>query len=262
MRDDAVSRSLRLFSRCVLGVVSILLTEVWWAVPTSADEGFNDCLEVRSQSDDPVVVNICQFAVDALVCCASGDGSGSCEGKGFSTLTIGSNESAIVPSCDGSGASESCRDPHVLGSVAHDASRGGFAWQCLDMTSFLSSRETEPRPLPDVIANNDERTEEGGFALAGAQLPGEDLRGIDFSGADLTNANLDGTNLFRVDMYGANCRGATFRDAYLQYTKLVGADLTDADLTGADMQGTRTREATFCNTTMSDGTINNDDCPP
>lgn len=255
--------SVRQFRRCAFGAASILLAAIWWAAPAWADDSIDHCLDVRGQPDGPHLVNSCPFPVNAFVCCFDKGTPGNCDDDKFLWLAVGPNDSERFPYCPNMGAGSGCRQPLFLESIAWDESQNAVvAGQCIHLSSILGTTETEPRPLPDVIANNDNRTADGSFALAGVQMSGEDLRGIDFSGADLSNANLDDSNLFRVEMTGANCRGATFRGAYLQYTKLVGADLTHADFTGADMQGTRTREATFCNTTMPDGTINNDDCPP
>ena len=53
--------------------------------------------------------------------------------------------------------------------------------------------------------------------------------------------------------------------ASLSYANLSGADLTEANLSRANLFDANLREAnvkgaTFCNTTMPDGTINNSGC--
>ena len=62
-------------------------------------------------------------------------------------------------------------------------------------------------------------------------------------------------------MSSSTMRSASFCDERTQAARLDGANLTNANLTGATPPdyGNGFR-AKFCNTTMPDGTINNDDC--
>ena len=48
--------------------------------------------------------------------------------------------------------------------------------------------------------------------------------------------------------------------ASLSYANLSGADLSRANLFDANLREANVKGATFCNTTMPDGTINNSDC--
>ena len=63
--------------------------------------------------------------------------------------------------------------------------------------------------------------------------------------ADLTNAKLSYANLSEANLVGANLRGAVLRFA----------DLSGANLSGADITRTLMNGATFCNTTMPDGSV-------
>jgi hypothetical protein len=69
------------------------------------------------------------------------------------------------------------------------------------------------------------------------------------SGASLTDANLSGANLNSADLSGVDLRGVD----------LSGVDLSDAAFA---TKAENLDRATFCNTTMPDGTVNNRDCPP
>ena len=82
--------------------------------------------------------------------------------------------------------------------------------------------------------------------LRGADLTGADLRKADLTGADLRQANLTNANLADTTLYQADLREA---------------DLTGANLTFADIEETKLEAATFCNTTMPDGSVNDESCP-
>ncbi len=95
--------------------------------------------------------------------------------------------------------------------------------------------------------------------LKNADLRDAVLIGADLSWADLRRANLSCTfnctlNRF-IKLVGANLRGAN----------LVGANLYAADLSGANLLGADLTDATlidtiFCETTMPDGSTNNEGC--
>ena len=67
---------------------------------------------------------------------------------------------------------------------------------------------------------------------------------------ECSECDLVRVNLYRAELVGVNLREANLKRAKIQY----------ADLTGADLLGTHVEEATFCKTTMPDGSINNQDC--
>ena len=75
-------------------------------------------------------------------------------------------------------------------------------------------------------------------------------------GCDLREANLELADLSRANLLEADLRGAN----------LSGTNLSEADLSGADLSGAQNWRAAslgytkFCNTTMPDGYINNQDC--
>jgi hypothetical protein len=101
--------------------------------------------------------------------------------------------------------------------------------------------------------------------LANTDLTGADLSDTDFTEADFTAANLTGANLSHDELYGAvfgraSLRNANLTDADLDKVDLMYADLTGANLTGATLDGLLDH-ATFCHTTMPNGSINNTDCP-
>ena len=57
-------------------------------------------------------------------------------------------------------------------------------------------------------------------------------------------------NCAKCDLSGANLSGAN----------LSGADLTEAELTGASLTGANLTRTIFCETEMTDGTMNNSGC--
>ena len=59
---------------------------------------------------------------------------------------------------------------------------------------------------------------------------------------------------------GKNLVGVNLSEANLSAADLTGADLTAADLLGANLSGTTLVRVKFCNTTMTDGTVNNSGC--
>ncbi len=67
---------------------------------------------------------------------------------------------------------------------------------------------------------------------------------------DLALADLAGRNLSKARLRGADLWGAI----------LIGADLRGAKLNGVVLDFADLEQAKFCNTTMSDGSIRNDDC--
>ena len=121
----------------------------------------------------------------------------------------------------------------------------------------------------------------GGINLASAQLPGAVLANSDLTGASLTQislaagtgdtdpdlsyANLSGTattptpaigaDFEAARLIGTNLRNMTLTRAGLKNTNLLLADLSGSTVDQADFGG-----ASFCRTTMNDGSIRNDDC--
>jgi len=89
-----------------------------------------------------------------------------------------------------------------------------------------------------------------------ATLKAADLKDANLSGADFTGASIKGADLSRADLTDAILRDAVLMTAFLTDANLTGADLTGANLSFADLDG-----AILCNTTMEDGTINNEGCP-
>lgn len=93
-----------------------------------------------------------------------------------------------------------------------------------------------------------------------ADLSNMDVGGANFTGAQFEWTQLVGTNFDRAtltyaQLLAANMTGANLSGADLTSALIVGANLTGANLDGAILTG-----AQFCNTTMPDGTINNDNC--
>jgi len=66
---------------------------------------------------------------------------------------------------------------------------------------------------------------------------------------------LNGKDALKKLKENKSCVSCDLRNAKLQEANLSGANLKDADLRGSKLRG-----AKFCNTTMADGLVNNDDC--
>ncbi|MEM8641088.1 MAG: pentapeptide repeat-containing protein [Cyanobacteria bacterium P01_G01_bin.54] len=77
----------------------------------------------------------------------------------------------------------------------------------------------------------------------------------DLTRADLVEANLQKANLSSANLQWANLSGANLQEANLSKADLRGANLLGANLEGANLQG-----SIYCETTMPDGSINNQDC--
>jgi len=140
-----------------------------------------------------------------------------------------------------------------------------------------------------------------GADLSNRDLSGADLRGANLAGANLTGARLDGARLdwsvkrhdwnYRrlTSLAGATLTGASLVGANLERADLAGANFTDADLIKANLRGTRAINVNFtnanlkhakgacgwfqndtsprcgsnryCNTTMTNGVVQNSECP-
>ena len=97
-----------------------------------------------------------------------------------------------------------------------------------------------------------------------ANFQGATFRRSIATAVNLTSANLRGAWLNGTDFTQASFVGADLRDSlFSQGTIFGGADFTDADLTGATFRPLSLLDeesATYCRTTMPDGTLNNRDC--
>ncbi len=106
-------------------------------------------------------------------------------------------------------------------------------------------------------------------------LLGADLSDADLTGADMYEANLDSAEMTGVDATGANLglaympnttmtnanlTGVNLQGAYIGFGVMASVDLTDANLNGAVVGTTSLTGATFCRTTMPDGSVNSADC--
>ena len=96
--------------------------------------------------------------------------------------------------------------------------------------------------------------------LAGANLRTVRLIDADLKGASLKGASLMYAKLIDADLKGADLRSANLHDADLSSANLMGANLMGANLGSAKLIDADLKDAKFCNTTMPDGTINNEDC--
>ena len=114
-----------------------------------------------------------------------------------------------------------------------------------------------------------------GTNFTGSTLYRDNLTGQKLAGANLADATLTYVDLTRADLAGGRLTGASFMfgsadhtnltkvdmtDANLYGTFFVGANLTGANLAGANVGATRFTGATFCRTTMPNGSINNSGC--
>lgn len=89
-----------------------------------------------------------------------------------------------------------------------------------------------------------------------AELLNVDLSGQDLSESELQGAKLDWSNLSSANLSSANLSSANLSGVNLSGASLVGANLMNARLDGANLAG-----VTYCQTTMPDGSINNQNCP-
>ncbi len=102
--------------------------------------------------------------------------------------------------------------------------------------------------------------------LRGANLSGLTLHGSSLRGANLSQANLRGVEFDMAALVEADLSEADLTDAYFSLSEVRGANLQGAILTNVNLQhardaGTVNLEgAKFCNTTLPDGTVRNDDC--
>lgn len=126
------------------------------------------------------------------------------------------------------------------------------------------AKRNDPAPSCDNIsvgagsgAAGDPPTQAPTATASGSCTPGPS--------ADCQGANLDEMDLSELDLRRANFRGASLRDALLSGARLQrasfrGADLSGADLSGAVITGTNFVDAIFCETTMPNGSVRDDDC--
>lgn len=99
-----------------------------------------------------------------------------------------------------------------------------------------------------------------GLYLEGCDFSGMDLSHMDLNGMDLAYTNLSYANLSYTNLYRARLTSANVAYANLSHADLTRADLSFATLRGANVTGAA-MAATFCRTTMPDGTTNNANCP-
>ncbi|NES06444.1 MAG: pentapeptide repeat-containing protein [Okeania sp. SIO2F4] len=113
--------------------------------------------------------------------------------------------------------------------------------------------------------------------LENVQLISDYLKDANLTGANLSNAKFEDVVLVNSDLshatlVGSKWRGSRLRDANLSHAKLNNADLRGADLSGADLshadltgakidKTTMLLFATFCKTTMPNGTREDKNCP-
>ena len=91
--------------------------------------------------------------------------------------------------------------------------------------------------------------------------PGQNLSECDFKGRDMRGANISGSNASKADFEDADLCGANLARANLGKSDFKNANLTRATLKQANFSGVDSIGATFCETRMPNGQINNADCP-
>ncbi|MDA0857581.1 MAG: pentapeptide repeat-containing protein [Proteobacteria bacterium] len=122
---------------------------------------------------------------------------------------------------------------------------------------ILKTKECVGCDLQEVVLRGVNLTE---ATLTGVILYNSDLRYSNFGKANLSNADLRKANLWSADLRRANLRGVDLSEAILMSADLRHADLRGANLTDANKHNAYLTGAKFCNTTMPDGSINNDGC--
>jgi uncharacterized protein YjbI with pentapeptide repeats len=152
-----------------------------------------------------------------------------------------------------------------------DLSTGYFP----DISGYdLSHADFYDAGFADVVMANANFT---GANLGNAILGGAEAHNANFTGASLVTASLSATGLRSADLSNVDFTGAymgytDFSYADLRGAKIVdldpevgdvdpAADVSQADLTGATVSQAFVDHAWFCNTTMPNGSIRNDDCP-
>ena len=110
-----------------------------------------------------------------------------------------------------------------------------------------------------------------GIQLGEVNLDRLNLQGVDLEGANLNRASLRetelaGANLEAISLMNSNLKNANLENVNLENANLTNTDLADSNLQGATLRGAKSeginlRGATLCNTTMPDGTVENQDCP-
>jgi hypothetical protein len=97
--------------------------------------------------------------------------------------------------------------------------------------------------------------------LTDINLTGAILKEKYFVGSNLTRANLTGANLTGANLWGVNLTDANLSRANLTKATLTNVNFTGANLTEAVLDVTwNAIKATYCRTTMPDGTVNNSGC--
>ena len=80
--------------------------------------------------------------------------------------------------------------------------------------------------------------------------------GANFVRAKLHRASFLDAYLKKVDFSGADLRGADLKGA-----DLTGTNFTNANLKEASLEGAKIDRIIFCSTIMSNGEMDNTDCP-
>ena len=135
---------------------------------------------------------------------------------------------------------------------------------CGGSDETVAEREVEVAAVDDGVvreASDDVPVVNGCRIEPQTQCPGANLSGANLFGANLRDANLSGAKLNRAFLEGANLEGANLSRAEVVWADLSGANLRRANLRGANLTWTNLPwDVQFCNTTMSDGSVRNDNC--
>lgn len=181
------------------------------------------------------------------------------------------------------------KDNVELGFKTVKYDKKGQVIEFLSDLSWIKSFDGE-NPLLSLSNSNLSNANLNGVNLEGVDLTNAKLEGANLSNTNLERANLDEANLERANLEGANLEGAKMKGVNLSKAKMKGVNLIKAKLLGAYLMDTSLEKANldqanmlgaylkkvnlnraylgkvnleevyFCEVTMPDGKINDQDC--
>jgi uncharacterized protein YjbI with pentapeptide repeats len=173
------------------------------------------------------------------------------------------------------------RNADLLNEIVNNANFAGAVFPFARMSGVFTNVDFTNADLQGATLQGDQTPYPGQPPFLVPSFANSDFTNADLTGATLdspilTGANLRGAKLDHAVLYVhpgseeppyTNLTGANLTNASLTYAQLDFANFTNVNLTGADLTGAtpwttvrRSSGTIFCNTTMPDGSINDDDC--